>query len=93
MPNRLASFEEKHGGKEGLEKYIEQRALTMEELRESAKKRVYVNEYLRIHGITEPEIPEDRIRQMYEGNPESYLPRRVRPGQPYLGGSRSECDA
>ena len=51
---------------------MKRRALTMEQLRESARVRVYVNEYLQEQGIAEPEIPEDRIRQMYEGDPDSY---------------------
>lgn len=72
IEQQLASFEEKRGGKKGLENYMKQRALTMERLRESARIRVYVDQYLKERGIAEPEIAEERIRQMYDSSPDNF---------------------
>lgn len=44
----------------------------MKELRESLRARVYVAEYLKRQGISEPEIPEARIRKAYAEHPENY---------------------
>jgi peptidyl-prolyl cis-trans isomerase C len=55
-----------------MERYLKLRRLTMEELREGLKERVRLDEYLKEHGVLEPEVPEERIREMYEKNPENF---------------------
>lgn len=55
-----------------MERYLKLRRLTMEELRESLRARVRVDDYLKQQGVLEPEIPEERIREMYESSPESF---------------------
>jgi peptidyl-prolyl cis-trans isomerase C len=44
----------------------------MDDLRESLEAKVRVDEYLKEQGVLEPEIPEDRIREMYDADPESF---------------------
>ncbi len=72
VQQRLKTFEGKHGRGGGIEEYLKMRSLTMEDLKESARARVYLDEYLKEQGISEPEIPEDRVREAYQRNPESY---------------------
>jgi len=57
---------------EEFEAFLGQNNLTMESLRSSLKARVYVDEYLEREGLTEPQIPEERIRETYERNPDNY---------------------
>lgn len=72
VEQKLRALEGKHGKGERFEKYLKIRTLTMEDLRESFRASVYVDEYLKEQGISEPEISEDRIREAYERNPGSY---------------------
>lgn len=72
VEQKLKALERKHGAGERMEYYLKQRRLTMEDLRESFRARVYVDEYLDKQGISDPEIPEDRIREAYDGNPDGY---------------------
>lgn len=68
----VKSLEAKYGAGDGIEGYLKRRSLTLEEFKKGARAKVYVDEYLKKQGILEPEIPEDRIRQMYEADPKSY---------------------
>lgn len=72
VDQRVKDLEEKFGAGEGMERYLKIRRITMEQLRESLKARVRVDEYLKEQGVLEAEIPEERIREMYESDPESF---------------------
>jgi peptidyl-prolyl cis-trans isomerase C len=72
VAQKVKALETKYGAGEGVEKYLKRRSLTLEDFRKSARARVYVDEYLKRQGILDPEIPEDRIRQMYQEDPESF---------------------
>lgn len=72
VDQRVKGLELKHGTGERIDKYLKMRNLTMEGLRESFKKRIQMDEYLKQQGILEPDIPEERIKEMYDGDPESY---------------------
>jgi peptidyl-prolyl cis-trans isomerase C len=58
---------------ERFEEYLKEKNLTLEEARESFRARIQVEEYLKVQGISEPEIPEARIREAYERNSDSYF--------------------
>jgi peptidyl-prolyl cis-trans isomerase C len=45
------------------------------ELRESVRRQIYVEEYLRINGLADPEIPEAEIRKFYDENKQSFSSR------------------
>jgi len=46
-----------------------------EELRESTRRQIYVQEYLRVNGLAEPDVPEKEIRQYYEENKQAFASR------------------
>jgi peptidyl-prolyl cis-trans isomerase C len=72
VEQRVKDLEKKYGAGQGMAVYLERRRMTMDDLRESLKPRVRVDEYLIEQGVLEPEIPEDRIREMYDADPESF---------------------
>jgi peptidyl-prolyl cis-trans isomerase C len=72
VEQKLKALEGKYGQGEGMERYLKMRKLTLSEARESFRTRVYIDECLKRRGILEPEIPEERIRETYEKNPNSY---------------------
>jgi len=72
VDQRVKDLEKKYGAGHGMARYLQIRRMAMDDLRESLKARVRVDEYLREQGVLEPEIPEDRIREMYDADPESF---------------------
>jgi len=48
------------------------KGMSDEEVREFIRRRVYTQEYLRVNGLTEPEIPEKEIREYYEENKQAF---------------------
>jgi parvulin-like peptidyl-prolyl isomerase len=72
VEQRLKELEKKYGAGPGMQKYLTMRRITMDDLRESLQGRVRVDEYLMVQGVLEPEIPEDRIREMYDADPKSF---------------------
>ena len=72
VTQKLRALERKYGTGERFEKYLKRNNLTLEGVRSSLRARVYIDEYLREKGISEPQISEERIREAYEQNPDSY---------------------
>ena len=72
VEQRVKDLEEKYGAEPGMARYLKARGMTMDGLRESLKARVRVDEYLEEQGVLNPEVPEDRIREMYDSDPESF---------------------
>lgn len=77
VEQRVKELEQKFGAGEGMERYLKIRRITLDELRESLKGRVRVDEYLKEQGVLDPEIPEDRIRAMYDADPESFSSKEI----------------
>jgi peptidyl-prolyl cis-trans isomerase C len=72
VEQKLKALKKKYGTGEEFAKYLKRRNLTMEEVRRSSRTRIYVDEYLEEKGISEPQISEESIREMYNRNPDSY---------------------
>jgi peptidyl-prolyl cis-trans isomerase C len=72
VEQKLKALEKQYAAGEGFEAYLRKNALTMEDVRSSLRARVYVEQYLKEKGLSEPEISEERIRETYRRNPESY---------------------
>jgi peptidyl-prolyl cis-trans isomerase C len=72
VDQRIKDLETKYEDNHGMERYLKRRRMTMDDLRESLKSSVRVDEYLKDQGVLEPEIPEDRIREMYDADPGSF---------------------
>ncbi len=77
VEQRIKDLEKKYGAGEGMERYLKIRRITLDDLRESLKGRVRVDEYLKEQGVLEPEIPESRIRAMYDEDPGSFSSRET----------------
>ncbi|MCU0873961.1 MAG: peptidylprolyl isomerase [Pirellulaceae bacterium] len=77
VEQRVKDLEKKHGAGEGMERYLKIRKITLAELKESLKGRVRVDEYLKEQGVLDPEIPEERIRAMYDEDPQSFSSRET----------------
>ena len=43
-----------------------------EEIRESIRRQIYVQEYLLVNGLAEPAVPEEEIREYYEKNKQAF---------------------
>lgn len=72
IDQKVKELEDKFGTGPGMERYLKMRRTTLEELRESLKARVQMDEYLKGQGVKEPNIPESRIREMYDTDPQSF---------------------
>jgi peptidyl-prolyl cis-trans isomerase C len=72
IERKLQAMKRRYPTEEQFENHLKRRSLTIKGLRESLKKRVYIDEYLKKQGISEPEIPDGDIRRFYDSNPDSY---------------------
>lgn len=72
VDEKLSVLRKKYASKERFDRYLKQNKLTIEDLRSSLRARVHVEEYLKAKGISEPKLPEERIREAYEKDMESY---------------------
>ena len=72
IEQKLQIMKKRHQTAEQFEKYLKAKNLSLKELRESLKKRVYIDEYLKKQGISDPEIPEEDIKRFYDSNPKAY---------------------
>jgi peptidyl-prolyl cis-trans isomerase C len=72
IDQKVKELEDKFGAGPGMERYLKMRRTTLDQLRESLKARVQMDEYLKGQGVKEPNIPEDRIREMYDTDPQSF---------------------
>jgi peptidyl-prolyl cis-trans isomerase C len=75
VEQRIVQLEDKYGHGAGMEKYLKLRRLTMDDLKKSLAVRVRLDEYLKEQGVLDPEIPEEKIREMYDADPESFSNR------------------
>ena len=66
IAGKLETLTRRHGTSEGLHAYLTRHGLTMEDVRSSMGVQVRIDEYLKRNGITDPPIPEARIREAYE---------------------------
>jgi peptidyl-prolyl cis-trans isomerase C len=66
VEKELKALEAKHGNREKLEQFLKRRSTTWEDLKKVTRSRICLKEYLKQQGVAEPEIPEDRVRQMYD---------------------------
>jgi peptidyl-prolyl cis-trans isomerase C len=72
VAQRLEAMRREFATGEGFEEHLKRKGLAMEDVRSSLEMRVYVDAYLRKKDLAEPHIPEERIRETYERDRESY---------------------
>ena len=72
VDEKLKKMKRKYQTDERFENHLKRNNQTLEGLTASIRKGIYVEEYLKQQGINDPAIPEESIREFYEGNPGSY---------------------
>lgn len=72
MQEKLDAMKNRYSSDEEFEKSLKAKNLTEKDLRESLKKSVYIEEYLRGKGISDPEVPEQEVKSFYEKNKPSF---------------------
>ena len=69
---KMLKVKRKYKTKEQFEDHLKRKNLTLEELQANLTQQVHIDAYLKKQGITNPEIPEEKIREFYDSNPENY---------------------
>lgn len=72
VEQKRKELEKSHGAGQRMARSPATTAARMGTSRKALEARVRVDEYLREQGVLEPEIPEERIREMYDADPESF---------------------
>jgi parvulin-like peptidyl-prolyl isomerase len=72
VDQKLKKMKRKHQTDERFENHLKRNNQTIEGLKSSIREGIYVEEYLLQQGVADPEIPDEKIREFYEGNPEFY---------------------
>jgi peptidyl-prolyl cis-trans isomerase C len=72
VEQRLKEMEEEQRARLGVSSHAETSEMAADARRESVEARIRIDEYLKEQGVLEPEIPEERIRAMYDEDPESF---------------------
>jgi peptidyl-prolyl cis-trans isomerase C len=57
------------GSEERLQSYLKAYNLTEKQLRSTARRKIYIEEYLNGKGLIDPDIPEEEIRSFYDKKP------------------------
>lgn len=68
----LDALEEKRGARAHVSEAPKAPGPTKKDVPETLRAKVRIAEYLRSQGISDPEIPEARIRETYDRNPQAY---------------------
>jgi peptidyl-prolyl cis-trans isomerase C len=69
---KLQKVKRKYKTKEQFEDHLKRKNLTLETLQANLAQQAHIDEYLKQQGITNPEIPEEAIREFYDSNPKNY---------------------
>jgi peptidyl-prolyl cis-trans isomerase C len=72
VEQRVRDLEKESRAGQGMTRYSKRRRMLMGDPRESLKARILVDEYLTEQGVLDPDIPEERIREMYDADPASF---------------------
>ena len=72
VDQRLQKMKKKYQTEEKFEHYLKMRNLTEKAVKKNITRQIYVDEYLKNEGISDPDIPEERIREFYDGSPQNY---------------------
>jgi peptidyl-prolyl cis-trans isomerase C len=72
VQKKLDEMKARHHSEEAFKAWLKKRNTSVAALRKSLKQRVRVEEYLKIKGISEPEIPEKEIRAFYDKSPNAF---------------------
>lgn len=69
---KIKEMKSKYPSEELFKRMLETKKTTEEDLKESVKNKIYVDEYLEKKGVLNPNIPEDELRTYYEKNKNNF---------------------
>jgi peptidyl-prolyl cis-trans isomerase C len=69
---KMEELKVKYQNEEKFKDFLNTKGRTENEVRESIKSKIYVEEYLEMKGISNPRVPEEEIRKYYEKNKEGF---------------------
>jgi peptidyl-prolyl cis-trans isomerase C len=72
VDQKIADMKKRYSTDKQFEDHLKRKNLTTKKIRENLTKQVYVDEYLKQKGISDPDIPEAAIREFYDSSPENY---------------------
>jgi peptidyl-prolyl cis-trans isomerase C len=72
IDKKLEAMKRRYSSDEHFEKRLQAQHMTEKDLKESLKKQVYLDEYLKMKSISNPEVSEEEIRRFYDKNPGAY---------------------
>lgn len=68
IDNEIKAMKTRHKSEEGFEAGLKAKNITINDLRESIKRNIYIEKYLESKGLRNPEVPEAEIKEFYEKN-------------------------
>jgi peptidyl-prolyl cis-trans isomerase C len=72
VDQKIRDMKKRYRTDKQFEDHLQKRNLSQKKLRENLTTQVYVDEYLKQKGISDPDIPEVKIREFYDSSPENY---------------------
>jgi parvulin-like peptidyl-prolyl isomerase len=69
---RIKAMKSKYPSEEHFKSMLEKKKTTEEDLKESVKSKIHVDEYLEMKGVLNPKVPEDELRTYYEKNKSNF---------------------
>ena len=72
VDQKIANMKKRYRTEKQFEDHLKARNLTKKQLKENFTKQIHVDEYLKQKGISDPDIPEETIREFYDSSPENY---------------------
>ncbi len=72
IEEKFKELKSRDHSEEKFASFLEKKGLTEKDIRESVKSKIYVEEYLELKGIQNPEVPDEEIREYYERNKEGF---------------------
>ena len=72
IAERMKKAQEKYESNEEYASYLKTKGLTEQDIRESIRGSIQIDEYLKMKGIREPEVPEEEIKAYYNRSKKSF---------------------
>jgi peptidyl-prolyl cis-trans isomerase C len=72
IEKKLEVMKSRYASEEHFEKRLQAQHMTEKDLKASLKKQVYLDEYLKMKSISNPEVPDQEIRKYYDTNPGAF---------------------
>jgi peptidyl-prolyl cis-trans isomerase C len=72
ISEKIQATRKRYKSEEHFEKSLKAKKLTNNDFKESVRKSIYVDEYLKKEGVRNPEVPEAEIKDFYEGSKDSF---------------------